>query len=191
MRPALRALGLCLALLSPMAAKAQDLATLIADKVAVSGDNSLVASGGVEVLYQGRRLRASRIIYDKTTDKLQIEGPITLSDGSDTLVLASAADLSADLTNGVLTSARLVLNQQLQVAAARIFRVDGRYTSLPILWPPAVRSAPATPRRFGKSARNAWCMISWNTSFTSIRRPCGFRAFRSVISRACGCQTRP
>ena len=130
MRPALRALGLCLALLAPMAAKAQDLATLIADKVAVSGDNSLIASGGVEVLYQGRRLRASRIIYDKTTDKLQIEGPITLSDGSDTLVLASAADLSADLTNGVLTSARLVLNQQLQVAAARIFRVDGRYTQL-------------------------------------------------------------
>lgn len=86
MRPALRALGLCLALLAPMAAEAQDLATLIADKVAVSGDTSLVASGGVEVLYQGRRLRASRIIYDKTTDKLQIEGPITLSDGTDTLL---------------------------------------------------------------------------------------------------------
>lgn len=129
MRPALRVLTLCLALLAPMA-HAQDLATLIADKVTVAGDNTLVASGGVEVLFQGRRLRASRISYDKTTDKLAIDGPITLTDDNGTLILASAADLSADLTNGVLTSARLVLNQQLQVAAAKMFRLDGRYTQL-------------------------------------------------------------
>ena len=111
-------------------ATAQTPATLIADRVAVQGDSLLTAEGGVEVLYQGRRLRAERIVYDRATDRLQITGPILLSDGTRNFVTAEAADLSADLTEGILTSARLVLNERLQIAAAEMFRVSGRYTQL-------------------------------------------------------------
>ncbi|MDP2739761.1 MAG: LPS assembly protein LptD [Pseudorhodobacter sp.] len=126
------ALALCLGLLLAPGggADAQEMATLIADRVTVSGDSTLIADGAVEVLYQGRRLRASRIVYDRTADRLHIEGPIVLSDDSGSFVLASQADLSADLTEGVLTSARLVLNQQLQIAATQMLRVGGRYTQL-------------------------------------------------------------
>ncbi len=46
------------------------------------------------------------------------------------MVLADAARLDADLRNGILTSARVVLGQQLQLAAAEVRRVDGRYTEL-------------------------------------------------------------
>ncbi len=113
------------------AAHAQSLpATLIADAVRVEGDSTLVADGSVEVLYEGRRLRAARVTYDRRTDRLAIAGPITLQDGPDTLVLASAAELSSDFRDGVLTSARLVLGQQLQLAANEITRVGGRYTEL-------------------------------------------------------------
>lgn len=111
-------------------AHAQAPATLVADRVAVQGDSLLTAQGGVEVLYQGRRLRAERIVYDRTTDRLQITGPILLSDRNGNFVTAEAADLSADLTEGILTSARLVLNERLQIAAAEMFRVSGRYTQL-------------------------------------------------------------
>ena len=51
-------------------------------------------------------------------------------DTGDTVILASQAELPADLTEGILTSARLVLNQQLQLAANQIMRVGGRYTAL-------------------------------------------------------------
>ncbi|NCM97070.1 MAG: LPS-assembly protein LptD, partial [Rhodobacterales bacterium] len=112
------------------AARAQDIATLIAGRVTLAGDSTLIADGAVEVLYQGRRLRASRITYDATTDRLLIEGPIVLSDPTGSFILASQADLAADLSEGVLTSARLVLNQQLQLAAAQMRRVGGRYTQL-------------------------------------------------------------
>ena len=112
------------------AARAQDIATLIAGRVTLAGDSTLIADGAVEVLYQGRRLRASRITYDGTTDRLLIEGPIVLSDEGGSFILASQADLAADLSEGVLTSARLVLNQQLQLAAAQMRRVGGRYTQL-------------------------------------------------------------
>jgi LPS-assembly protein len=105
-------------------------ATLIADRVAVTGDSVLVAEGGVEVLVDGTRLRATRVAYDRIRDRVVIDGPITLTDAAGSIVLADQAQLSGDLTEGILTSARLVLNQQLQIAASEMFRVSGRYTQL-------------------------------------------------------------
>ncbi|HSF64933.1 MAG TPA: LPS-assembly protein LptD, partial [Paracoccaceae bacterium] len=82
MRALLALLALILSLAAP--ARAQEQATLIADRVAIVGDATLVAEGGVEVFFQGRRLRASRISYDAKADRLLIEGPITLDDGRGT-----------------------------------------------------------------------------------------------------------
>jgi len=127
----LRLLALCAALLAaPLPLTAQDQATLIADRVAISGDSVLEAQGNVEVFYQGRRLRAAAIRYDRANDSLSITGPIVLSDADGSFILADQADLSADLENGVLQSARLVLNQQLQLAASEMSRIGGRYTKL-------------------------------------------------------------
>lgn len=105
-------------------------ATLLADTALISGDMTITAEGNVEVLFGDSRLRASRIIYDSVAEVLTIEGPITLTEGDSTVILASSAELDADLRNGILSSARLVLDQQLQLAASEISRVDGRYTQL-------------------------------------------------------------
>ena len=123
-------LSLWLAVMAALPASAQDMATLVADRVALDGQDRLLAQGSVEVFHQGRRLRASRILYDRPTDRLQIEGPIVLTDGTGTLVVADQADLAADLTEGVLQSARVVLNRQLQLAASEMQRIGGRYTAL-------------------------------------------------------------
>jgi LPS-assembly protein len=105
-------------------------AALLADSVSFIG-TQLIATGNVEVHYDDIRLSAGRIIYDRASGALSIEGPIYLSQsGSDTVVLASAAELSSDLRNGILTSARLVIDQQFQLAAASMERIDGRYTRL-------------------------------------------------------------
>lgn len=118
---------LCLAL--PL--RAQEAATLVSDRLEITGDTRLIASGNVEVFYQGNRLRATRIVFDQAADRLVIEGPIVLTDATgDTILLASEADLAADLRDGILTSARLVLNRQLQLAASHAMRAGGRYTTL-------------------------------------------------------------
>ncbi len=109
---------------------AQDQATLLADSMAVSGDNLLVASGNVQISYQGQTVTAAQIRYDRGKDRLDITGPITIRDAKGNLLLADQASLSADLTEGVMTSARLVLDQQMQIAASQIFRLGGRYTQL-------------------------------------------------------------
>ena len=116
--------------LIPFAANAQAPATLVADSVVVDPAGSITATGNVIVFYDGARLRADRVTYDQRDDQLVIEGAVTLTDPTGNTVTADAASLDSDLRNGVLTSARLVLDQQLQLAASEIARVDDRYTTL-------------------------------------------------------------
>jgi LPS-assembly protein len=105
-------------------------AMLIADNVFISEGSTLVAEGNVEAFQGDRRLKAQKITYDPSTEKMTIEGPIVLQDGTSTLILADAAELDRDLQNGLLTGARMVLDQQLQLAAAHISQTSGRYSQL-------------------------------------------------------------
>ncbi len=104
--------------------------TLLADRIRIEGKTRLIAEGHVEILFGKLRLKAERVIYDKREERLLIGGPIVLDDGRGTVLLASAAELSPDLREGVLKSARVVLAQQLQLAAVEINRVGGRYIQL-------------------------------------------------------------
>ncbi|MEW9918741.1 LPS-assembly protein LptD [Marimonas sp. MJW-29] len=131
----MRLLLLTLALLLvPLSLVAQDSeprpAILIADNVFINADRTLVAEGNVEAFQGGTRIRARAIRYNQDSGALEIEGPITLTDGADTIILADAAQLDADFRNGLLTGARLILAQQLQLAARRVDRVNGRYNQL-------------------------------------------------------------
>ena len=133
MRPLICALIIITAFaFTPFAAFAQvtDPATLVADKVWIDGNNTLTAEGHVEILHGTTRIKASRIIYAGANGSLQIDGPITMIDGDEIIIAASSAEMDSGLQNGILRGARMVLNQQLQLAAAEIHRVDGRYTQL-------------------------------------------------------------
>ncbi|SEL31735.1 LPS-assembly protein LptD [Pacificibacter marinus] len=103
---------------------------LLADSVNFTG-TQLIASGNVEVHYGTAVLTAQRIVFDRASGSLTLDGPIHLSDNNGaTVILASAAQLDTDLRNGILTSARLVIDQQFQLAAQSMQRIDGRYTQL-------------------------------------------------------------
>ncbi|MBE2275732.1 MAG: LPS-assembly protein LptD [Rhodobacteraceae bacterium] len=148
MRPLLARAALCLALLLPAPAARTEAApaSLISDRIEIAGDSRLIASGHVEVFYKGRRLTATRIVYDAKTDRLTIEGPLVLTEESgDTVILASAAELSGDMTEGLLTGARLVLDRQLQLAASSLQRVAGRYTAMNEVVASSCRVCAANP----------------------------------------------
>jgi LPS-assembly protein len=137
MRAALCAAALLLALaFVPGRIAAQDdgaapPAILLADRIWLEGDVRLVAEGSIEVVQGERRLTARRILYDAGAGRLQIEGPLRLTEGdADTVLVADSAALDRDLTEGILRSARVVLDRQLQLSAARADRVAGRYTVL-------------------------------------------------------------
>lgn len=95
-------LGLVL-LFAPVAAAAQDLATLVADTITVDPAGRVTASGNVEVFYQERRLRAQSVSYTRDGDQLTFQGPILVTDTDGSVFTADEAQLDRDLRNGVLT----------------------------------------------------------------------------------------
>ena len=119
-------LFLCL----PSLLSAQSAATLVADDVSIIGSDQLVADGNIEVFYDGTRLSASRIVFDRASDRLVISGPIFIQSSDGILLTADQASLDPKLQNGILQGARLVLDQQLQLAANQIDRAEGRYSQL-------------------------------------------------------------
>lgn len=124
---------------APLTLYAQDAATqtdeapalLVADAVFVDGEDTLVATGNVEALQGDYRLSASKIIYDRAGNLMTIEGPIRITDPvHGVILLADQAQVDQGFMNGLLKGARMVLDQQLQLAAVEARRVEGRYTQL-------------------------------------------------------------
>ncbi|GAB4533482.1 MAG: LPS assembly protein LptD [Ruegeria sp.] len=103
-------------------------ALLVADKVFITADGKLVAEGNVEAFQGDIRLTAQRITYDRETGGLTLEGPIRIDQGGQATVLADSAELDDGLRNGLLTGARMVFEQQVQIAAVQATRAAGRYT---------------------------------------------------------------
>lgn len=126
----MRVLLTILLLLCPLTLTAQGAATLVADTVTLNADKQLIASGNVEVLFDGSRMTASQILYDQSTDTLRVVGPIFIQSSDGTLMTADRATMDPRLENGILQGARIVLDQQLQLAANQIDRREGRYSQL-------------------------------------------------------------
>ena len=105
-------------------------ATVVADMISIDGQGNLVAQGNIEVFYNGATLQASKIIYDRAADDLDIIGPLVLVDEQGNRLSADRGMLSRDLQNGILTSARLLLDNQLDLRAQSIARQEGRFSDL-------------------------------------------------------------
>ncbi|WP_425043923.1 LPS-assembly protein LptD [Primorskyibacter sp. S87] len=111
-------------------AEEQPPAILVADQVFITPERRLIAEGNVEAYQGDTRMTARKITFDRETGKLTIEGPIRIDQGGEIIVLANAAEMDEGLQNGLLTGARMVFDQQLQLAALQMTRVGGRYTQL-------------------------------------------------------------
>ena len=106
-------------------------AALTADRIIyTTGYQTLRATGHVEIIYQGTILQAAELHYDAQTNRITAQGPLRLTHGEDVVIVADYAELSADFQDGVLTGARMVLNQQMQLSAVEINRSQGRYSQL-------------------------------------------------------------
>jgi LPS-assembly protein len=103
---------------------------LVADAVTLTAEGLLIARGNVEALSGDIRLTAKEVIYNNETGEIRLTGPIRITQGDQATVIASAAELDSELRNGIIHSARLVLADQVQLAATKLTRSDGRYNVL-------------------------------------------------------------
>ncbi len=103
-------------------------ALLVADRIFITQDGKLIAEGNVEAFQGDIKLSAQRITYDRSTGNLKLDGPIRIDQGGLSTVLADAAELDDGFQNGLLVGARMVFDQQLQIASIQAKRSEGRYT---------------------------------------------------------------
>ena len=118
------------ALTTPLSAAPTEQVVLLADSVFLRGNSILTATGNVEAISGEAVLTASKIVYNSVTDQITITGPITVTDGGVVEIFADFAELDSALQNGLLTSARLVLDQQVELQADSIQRIDGTVSEL-------------------------------------------------------------
>ncbi len=105
-------------------------AILVADQMFITPDRQLIAKGNVEAFQGDVRLQAQKVTFEEGSGTLKIEGPIRIDQGGEVTILANAAELDRSLRDGLLTGARMVFKQQLQLASLQMTRVGGRYTQL-------------------------------------------------------------
>jgi LPS-assembly protein len=98
---------------------------MIADRIEIAPDGDLIASGDIEIFYGAENLIAEEIRYDTETETLNVTGPILYTDENGDTIEAEFAQLSSDLQNGLLKSARIMLENQLELQAAEMERIDG------------------------------------------------------------------
>ncbi len=108
------------------------LSTMIADDLYFDQEQQFYhATGNVQIFFKGLELRAQSVAYDVVSNRVIVDGPLVLIDdaGKQTLY-GDFADMSADLRDGVITSARQLIDQNMQITSDQMVRRDGRYTEL-------------------------------------------------------------
>lgn len=129
----------------PLAAHAQDAAAtpvsapaeaaderviLEADKVyELSEENSLVAEGNVQALYQGRTLRADRLIYNRTTERVRASGNVVITDTDGSQQFSDEVDVGPSLTDGYAIGFSARLADGASVAANSAIRKEGGFNA--------------------------------------------------------------
>ncbi len=105
--------------------------SLLADQIRYDAESrELVAEGNVEIYFEGRVLKASRIVYDEASGRVRAGGPLILTDLDGSILVAEHAELSTDLNEGLILGARLLIEGKLQFASNELVRTGGRYNAL-------------------------------------------------------------
>ena len=105
-----------------------------------SAENTIIAEGNVEALYQGRVLRADRLIYDRTTERARASGNVIIIEADGSQQFADEVDVGPNLADGYAIGYSARLEDNATVAAkSAIRRSDGInamdhvvYTACPI-----------------------------------------------------------
>ena len=113
--------SVCVALAQDQA----DPVRMIADRIEIASDGDLIASGDIEIFHRSENLTADEMRYDTETETLNISGPIRYTDETGDTIEAEFAELSRDLQNGLLKSARIMLENQLELQAREMERIGG------------------------------------------------------------------
>ena len=112
-------------------APTEESVVLIADNLVENeADNSIVAEGNVEASYQGRTLRADKVIYNRDTNKVRAIGNVVILDPDGTQRFAEEVEVSSNLSDGYAVGFAVRMPQGGRAVASSAVRQEGGVNSL-------------------------------------------------------------
>ena len=100
-----------------------------ADRLEYDNNRDIVtASGNVQLLRQGNRLRADSVVWNRATGQVEARGNVSVTDPEGNIAYGDRFEVTDSLKDGVVENMLLVLESGGRLAAARGERVDGVYT---------------------------------------------------------------
>ena len=108
---------------APQPTEADERVVLEADYVyEIRDENQLVAEGNVEALYQGRILRADKLVYDRSTEKVRATGNVIIIDETGAQQFADEVEVDSTLSDGYAIGFSARLEGDATVAANSAIR---------------------------------------------------------------------
>jgi LPS-assembly protein len=92
--------------------------------------NQLVAEGAVEAYFDGRTLRADKVVYNLTTGRVRASGSVQIIDTDGSVRYADEIEVDEELADGVATGFSTRLSNGATAAAAAAVRQEGAFSQL-------------------------------------------------------------
>ena len=98
---------------------------MIADEVGHDENLGIfVARGHVEILREGKVVKADVVTYNERTKRITASGNVTLIEPDGDVQFATYADVTDDVKEGILYDFRMLMKDNSRLAANRAYRVD-------------------------------------------------------------------
>lgn len=99
-----------------------------ADMLEYDQDSEIVtASGNVQLLREGNRLRADTVIWNRTSGQVEAQGNVSLTDPEGNIAYGDRFEVTDSLKDGIVDNMLIVLERGGRIAAARGSRTNGIY----------------------------------------------------------------
>jgi len=100
-----------------------------ADALSYDSNSEIVtATGNVQLLREGNRLRADTVVWNRTSGKVEAQGNVSVTDPEGNIAYGDRFDVTDSLQDGMVQNMLLVLESGGRLAAANGERRNGVYT---------------------------------------------------------------
>lgn len=93
-----------------------------------SNSEVVTANGNVQLLREGNRLRADKVVWDRTSGKVEAQGNVSIIDADGNVAYGDRFDVTDTLKDGAVDNMLLVLQSGGRLASVKGTRVNGVYT---------------------------------------------------------------
>jgi len=110
-------------------AKPPDKLVIDADELVYNKDNNTVsATGSVQLFYQGRVLQADKVVYNRATKRVYAEGHAKMTDEHGNVVYGTRFELTDNFRDGFIDSVQILTQDKTRFTSPRVERQEGGVT---------------------------------------------------------------